>query len=81
MSPYALGWIEGEAGALRAQLQTRIGGLLDDLGLRPADHGLGNLPLDDVGVLLALEAGSKVALYRATARLLAGVLTASTNRD
>ncbi len=56
VSPYALGWVEGDAGASRAQLQTRIGGLLDDLGLRPAEHGLGNLPLDHVGVLLALAA-------------------------
>lgn len=56
VSPYALGWVGGEEGASRAELQARIGGLLDDLGLRPADHGLGNLPLDHVGVLLALAA-------------------------
>ena len=56
VSPYALAWIGGEVGAARAGLQTRIGGLLDDLGLRPGDHGLGNLPLDHVGVLLALAA-------------------------
>jgi TorA maturation chaperone TorD len=56
VSPYALAWIGGEVGAARAGLQTRIGGLLDDLGLRPGDHGLGNLPLDHVGFLLALAA-------------------------
>ena len=61
VSPYALGWVGGEAGAARAELQTRIGGLLDDLGLRPAETGLGNLPLDHVGVVLALAA---VALER-----------------
>ena len=56
VAPYAVAWAGGEEGATRADLQSRIGGLMDDLALRPAAHGLGNLPLDHVGVLLALAA-------------------------
>ena len=60
VSPFALAWAGVEAGAARATLQAEIGERLDLLGLRPGDHGLGNLPLDHVGVLLALAAVAEV---------------------
>lgn len=54
--PFAVAWTGGEAGTVRARLQAEVGAVLEALALRPGDHGLGNLPLDHVGVLLALAA-------------------------
>jgi len=58
VSPYAAGWMAGEEGAIRADLEERISNLYEVLRLRPADFGLGNVPSDHVGMLLALTAAA-----------------------
>ena len=64
VSPYAVSWLPGEEGAVRARLGDEIGALQAALRVRPADLGLGNVPADHIGMLLALAA---VALERETA--------------
>ncbi len=54
VTPFATAWLEGDEGAIRADLEERIAVLYDALRVRPADFGLGNVPSDHVGMLLAL---------------------------
>ena len=54
VSPFAAAWGWSDTQEQRAVLQDRIGGLFDRLRLRPQDSGLGHLPADHVGILLAL---------------------------
>jgi len=54
VTPYAAGWMQGEEGAIRADLEEKIATLYDALRVRPADFGLGNVPSDHIGMLLAL---------------------------
>ena len=62
-TPYAASYFEGDAGAARAQLANRVAEALDVLQIEPRDFGLGNVPMDHAGMLLALWA---VAIDRAT---------------
>lgn len=54
VAPYAAAWMQGEEGAIRADLEEKINTLYDALQVRPADFGLGNVPSDHIGMLLAL---------------------------
>jgi TorA maturation chaperone TorD len=56
VSPYAVAWIGGEEGATRARLGEEIGVLHEALRVRPTDFGVGNVPADHIGMLLALSA-------------------------
>ena len=66
--PYATAWRGGDEGAVRADLEEKIAVLHDVLRVRPADFGLGNVPSDHVGMLLAL---TSVALQVDTSGALA----------
>jgi len=54
VSPYAAQWMQGEEGAIRARLSDQITTLYEALRVEPADFGVGNVPSDQVGMLLAL---------------------------
>lgn len=54
VSPYAANWMDGEEGSIRARLIDEIGTLYESLRVQPADFGVGNVPADHVGMLLAL---------------------------
>jgi TorA maturation chaperone TorD len=56
VSPYAMAWIKGEEGALRARLGGEIGTLQQALRVRPDEMGFGNVPADHIGMLLSLTA-------------------------
>ena len=56
VSPYAVAWMDGEEGNIRARLGDEIGSLMESLRVRPAEMGLGNVPSDHIGMLLALAA-------------------------
>ena len=59
VSPYAAAWMQGDEGAIRADLEERITNLYEVLRVRPTDFGLGNVPSDHVGMLLALTAAAE----------------------
>lgn len=54
VSPYAASWMPGEEGAVRARLGDEITTLYETLRVQPMDFGLGNVPADHIGMLLAL---------------------------
>ena len=54
VSPYAVKWMQGEEGAVKARLEDQISILYESLRVQPMDFGLGNVPADHVGMLLAL---------------------------
>ena len=56
VSPYAVAWMDGEEGNIRARLGDEIGSVMEALRVRPAEMGLGNVPSDHIGMLLALTA-------------------------
>ena len=56
VAPYAASWLDGDPAVLRGQLTDRINEVLDALRVRPGEFGMGNVPADHVGVLLALHA-------------------------
>ena len=61
VSPYTAAWMEGEEGAVRAHLEEQITVIQQSLQIEAADFGLGKVPSDHIGMLLALAA---VALER-----------------
>ena len=71
--PYAASWMEGDEGTVRARLEDQISLLYQSLQMEPADIGLGNVPADHIGMLLAL---TSVALEREASGGLAGRSTA-----
>jgi len=90
VSPFAASWMEGAEGGIRARLREEIGTLYAALQVAPSAHGLGNVPADHIGMLLALQAAAIEreaggGLARRVGRLLApwatrfaeGVLAAS----
>lgn len=54
VSPFAVKWMQGEEGAVRARLEDQISILYESLRVKPVDFGLGNVPADHIGMLLAL---------------------------
>lgn len=56
VAPFAASWLDGDPAIARAELTERINEVLDALQVRPADFGMGNMPADHIGVLLALHA-------------------------
>lgn len=53
--PFAAHWLPGDAAVARDEFAVHVNEVLEALHVRPSDFGMGNMPTDHIGVLLALQ--------------------------